>query len=46
MPFIDMDYIFKKNKMDNLNLFNLGIYGHYTKEGYRLLASTIIKELN
>ena len=46
IPFFDMDYIFKKNNMDNINLFNLGIYGHYTKEGYRLLASTIIKELN
>tara|TARA_A100001015_G_scaffold315857_1_gene428708 strand:- start:2850 stop:3644 length:795 start_codon:yes stop_codon:yes gene_type:complete len=46
IPFIDMDYIFKKNKMDNLNLFNLGIYGHYTKKGYKLLASSIIKELN
>ena len=42
---IDMDDIFKENDMDNNNLFNLGIYGHYVKEGYELIANTIIKDI-
>lgn len=43
---IDMDAIFKANNMDNNNLFNLGLYGHYTKEGYEIIANTIIKDIN
>ena len=42
---IDMDDIFKENDMNNNNLFNLGIYGHYVKEGYELIANTIIKDI-
>ena len=41
-----MDAIFKANNMDNNNLFNLGLYGHYTKEGYEIIANTIIKDIN
>ena len=44
--FIDMDYVFSKNKLDNVSLFNLGIYGHYTKRGYKIVAETIIDKLN
>tara|TARA_B100000900_G_C20566958_1_gene711543 strand:+ start:248 stop:1513 length:1266 start_codon:yes stop_codon:yes gene_type:complete len=43
---IDMDDIFRENNMDNNNLFNLGLYGHYIKEGYELIANTIIKDIN
>ena len=45
LKFIDMDKIFRNNQMDTLNLFNLGIYGHYNKKGYKLIADTIIKKL-
>ena len=46
IKFIDMDEVFKNNQIDNLNLFNLGIYGHYTKKGYQLIASTILAKLS
>ncbi len=42
---IDMDYFFKKKKLDNANLFNLGIYGHYTQEGYKILADKILDNM-
>jgi len=40
--FIDMVTIFKKNKLNNKSLFNGSVYGHYTKQGYKILADTII----
>jgi hypothetical protein len=40
--FIDMVTIFKKNKLNNKGLFNNSVYGHYTKQGYKILADTII----
>ena len=43
---IDMDNIFTENNMDDNNLFNLGLYGHYVKEGYELIANTIIRDIN
>ena len=43
---IDMDVLFKEKNLNNINLFNLGIYGHYTKKGYNFIAENIIKKLN
>ena len=43
---IDMDAIFKENNLDNINSFNLGIYGHYTKKVYNFIAKKIINKLN
>tara|TARA_B100000795_G_scaffold233748_1_gene192647 strand:+ start:405 stop:1685 length:1281 start_codon:yes stop_codon:yes gene_type:complete len=46
IPFVDIDRVFKKNKSDNVNSYNLGLYGHYTKEGYSLIADRLIKILD
>ena len=43
---IDMDVLFTEKNLNNINLFNLGIYGHYTKKGYNFIAENIIKKLN
>ena len=43
---IDMDAIFKENNLDNINSFNLGIYGHYTKKVYNFIAKKLIKKLD
>ena len=40
--FIDIDEFFKTEKVNNINIFNLGVYGHYTKKGYELIADKII----
>ncbi len=42
IEFIDIDEHFKSNNVDNLDIFIFGIYGHYTKEGYELIADKII----
>ena len=36
---------FKQNKMDNVNSFHLGLYGHYKKNGYELVADEIIYQI-
>ena len=42
IEFIDIDEHFKSNNVDNLDIFIFGIYGHYTKGGYELIADKII----
>ena len=42
MVFIDIDEYFKTKEVNNINIFNLGVYGHYTKEGYELIADKIV----
>jgi len=47
---LDINYIdivekFKQNKMDNVNSFHLGLYGHYKKNGYELVADEIIYQI-
>ena len=44
--FIDVDKIFKKNRVNNINSYNLGIYGHYTKEIYNLISKELVKIIN
>ena len=43
--FIDIDEHFKNNNVDNIDIFIFGIYGHYTKKGYELIADKIVKEV-
>ena len=47
---LDINYIdivekFKQNKINNVNSFHLGIYGHYKKKGYELIANEILNQL-
>ncbi len=47
---LDINYIdivkeFKQNKMDNVNSFHLGLYGHYKKKGYELVANEIMSQI-
>ena len=39
---IIIDNYFKSKNVDNLDIFIFGIYGHYTKKGYELIAEKII----
>ena len=39
--FVDIDKYFKSKNADNVDAFNLGIYGHYTKRGYELISLKI-----
>tara|TARA_B100000767_G_C19744743_1_gene527913 strand:- start:751 stop:2040 length:1290 start_codon:yes stop_codon:yes gene_type:complete len=43
---IDIDQIFVEKQLNNLEVFNLGLYGHYTKQGYLTVANEIIKSLS
>jgi hypothetical protein len=43
--YIDIVKKFKQNKMDNVNTFHLGIYGHYKKKGYELISNEILNQL-
>ena len=43
--YIDLVEQFKQNRMDNINSFHLGLYGHYKKKGYELVASEIINQI-
>ena len=40
--FVDIDNYFKSKKVNNLEIFIFGIYGHYTKSGYELIAENFI----
>ena len=40
--FLDIDKYFKSKNVDNLDIFIFGIYGHYTKRGYELIAENFI----
>ena len=42
VTFIDIDEYFKTKEVNNINIFNLGVYGHYTKKGYELIADKIV----
>ena len=44
ISYIDMVQEFEKEK-DPLNLFPFGLFGHYTAEGYRLVAESIFKNV-
>ena len=39
--FVDIDKYFKSKNAGNVDAFNLGIYGHYTKRGYELISLKI-----
>ena len=40
--FIDIDEYFQRKGVNDINIFIFGIYGHYTKKGYELIADKII----
>ncbi len=40
--FVDIDNYFKSKNVDNLDIFIFGIYGHYTKSGYELIAENFM----
>jgi len=40
--FVDIDSYFKSKNVNNLEIFIFGIYGHYTKSGYELIAENFI----
>ena len=42
---IDMHEEVFKQHSDPLSLYPFGFYGHYTEEGYNLIANTIIKKV-
>jgi hypothetical protein len=44
IPIIDIHQTFQQHQ-DPLSLFPFRVSGHYTNEGYRLVAKTIITEL-
>ncbi len=46
IKFIDIDLTFKKSNSNNINIYNLDVYNHYTQKGYNLIAKQIIKILN
>ena len=46
IQFIDIDSVFEDFKVNNVDIYNLGIYGHYTKYGYNLIADKLIKTLS
>ena len=46
IQFVDIDSVFKDFKVNNVDIYNLGIYGHYTKYGYNLIADKLIKTLS
>ena len=46
IQFIDIDSVFKDFKVNNVDIYNLSIYGHYTKYGYNLIADKLIKTLS
>ncbi len=43
--YIDIVEKFKDNNMNNVNSFHLGIYGHYKKKGYELVANEILNQI-
>ena len=43
--YIDIVEKFKNNKMNSVNSFHLGIYGHYKKKGYELVANEILNQI-
>ena len=43
--YIDIVEKFKNNKMNSVNSFHLGIYGHYKKKGYELVANEILNKI-
>ena len=45
ISYIDMAQEFKKVN-DPINLFPLGLYGHYTADGYLLVAKNILKNID
>ena len=46
IQFVDIDSVFKDFKVNNVDIYNLSIYGHYTKYGYNLIADKLIKTLS
>ena len=44
ISYIDMAQEFEKEE-DPLNLFPFSLFGHYTAEGYRLVAENIFKNV-
>jgi len=45
IKFIDIDSVFKTYDVNNVNIYNLGIYNHYTQYGYKLIADKLIKTI-
>ena len=46
IEFLDVDHIFNKQGLNNTDIYNLGIYGHYTEIGYKIIAEKIIGKKN
>ena len=46
IQFVDIDSVFEDFKVNNVNIYNLGIYNHYTQYGYNLIADKLIKTLS
>ena len=44
IKFVDLVEIFKKQSVDDpINLYNLGLFGHFNTKGYEIISNTIIK---
>ncbi len=47
IKFIDLVEIFKKQSVDDpINLYNLGLFGHFNTRGYEIISNTIIQNTN
>ena len=46
IEFIDIVSVFKDNKVNNVNLYNLGVYNHYIQHGYNLIADKLITTIS
>ena len=46
IPIIDIHEEAFKQHSDPLSFYPFGLFGHYTEEGYNLIANTIIKKVH
>ena len=47
IKFIDLVEVFKKQSVDDpINLYNLGLFGHFNTRGYEIISNTIIQNTN
>ena len=46
IEFIDIVSVFKDHKVNNVNIYNLSVYNHYTQRGYNLIADKLITTIS
>ena len=47
IKFIDLVEVFKKQtEEDPINLYNLGLFGHFNAKGYKIVSEIIIENVN